>query len=186
MRHLYYCDGMITNWGTHLCNGAMWATDTERTGPVKIQGTGQYPNADSFWNVLLKFEIDFEFADGLQWVYRTESPYLMIEGEQGWIRAGFRELDAKPKSLLTVQLKPDDQKFRFKSEKQDFIDCVRSREETLEPVEVGHRVTSLGLLGHIAIHTGRTLQWDPQQEVFVNDDEANKYLDTPIREPRRV
>lgn len=186
MRHLYYCDGMITNWGTHLCNGAMWATDTERTGPVKIEATGQYPDAESFWNVLLKFEINYEFADGLQWVYRTESPYLIIEGDEGWVRAGFRELDARPESLLTVELKPDDQAFRLKSEKQDFIDCVRSRQETLEPAEVGHRVTSLGHLGHIAIHTGRTLRWNPSDEVFVNDDEANKYLDTPIRRPPRA
>lgn len=184
MRHLYYCDGMITNWGTHLCNGAMWATDTERTGPVEIQGTGEYPNPDSFWNVLLNFEIHFRFADGLQWVYRTEEPYFKIEGDEGWVRAGFTEIDAEPKSLLTIELKSEDQKFRLKSEKQDFIDCVRSREETLEPAEVGHRVTSLGHLGHIAIHTGRTLRWDPQNEVFPNDDEANEYLDTPIREPR--
>ncbi|QDV63733.1 Gfo/Idh/MocA family protein [Crateriforma conspicua] len=180
MRRLLYCDGMITNWGTHLCNGAMWATDTERTGPVEIKGRGTYPDRESFWNVLLKFQVDFRFADGLQWEYRTESPYLLIEGDEGWVRAGFRDIDAYPKSLLTVEPKPTDQSFRFKSEKQDFIDCVRDRSETLEPAEVGHRVTSLGLLAHIAIHSGRSLQWDPVNEVFVNDDEANAYLDQPI------
>ena len=186
MRHLYYCDGMITNWGTHLNNGAMWATDTERTGPVQIQGTGEYPAADSFWNVLLKFNIQYTFADGLQWTYRTEQPYFIIEGEEGWVRADFKQFDAEPKSLLTLKLKPDDETFRFKSEKQDFIDCVRSREETLEPAEVGHRVTSLGHLGHIAIHTGRALQWDPQREVFVGNEDANAYLDRPIQElPKR-
>ncbi|WP_413431174.1 Gfo/Idh/MocA family protein [Crateriforma spongiae] len=181
MRRLLYCDGMITNWGTHLCNGAMWATDTERTGPVEIKGTGTYPDRESFWNVLLNFQVDFRFADGLRWEYRTESPYLLIEGDEGWVRAGFREIDAHPKSLLTVKPKPTDQSFRFKSEKQDFIDCVRDRSETLEPAEVGHRVTSLGLLAHIAIHSGRSLQWDPDKEIFVNDDDANAYLDQPIQ-----
>ncbi len=183
MRHLYYCDGMITNWGTHLNNGAMWATDTERTGPVEIRGTGVYPDPESFWNVLLKFDVHYRFADGLEWKYRTEKPYLLIEGTEGWVRADFTEFDAEPKSLLTVKLKSSDQHFPLKSEKQDFIDCVRSRAETLEPAEVGHRVTSLGLLGHIAIHTGRPLQWDPQQEKFLNDNDANTYLDTPIRRP---
>jgi predicted dehydrogenase len=182
MRHLYYCDGMITNWGTHLNNGAMWATNTERMGPVEIEGTGTYPQPESFWNVLLKFDIKYRFADGLEWTYRTEKPYFLIEGEEGWIRAGFRELDAEPKSLLTLELKNDDQQFRLKSEKQDFIDCVRSREETLEPAEVGHRVTSLGLLGHIAIHTGQPLRWDPDKEVFLDNDAANQYLDKPIQQ----
>jgi len=183
MRHLYYCDGMITNWGTHLCNGAMWAADTERTGPVAVEGTGTYPGPDSFWNVLLKFDINYTFADGLEWTYRTETPYFVIEGEDGWVKAGFRELDAHPKSLLTLKPTADDEVFRFKSEKQDFIDCVRSREETLEPAEVGHRVTSLGHLGHIAIQLGEKLQFDPDKEVFKDNDAANAMLDKPIEKP---
>ena len=183
MRHLYYCDGMITNWGTHLNDGAMWATDTERTGPVEIEATGTYPPPESFWNVLLKFDCKFRFADGLEWTYRTEKPYFVIEGDEGWVRAGFSEFDAEPKSLLTVELKPDDKQFRLKSEKQDFIDCVRSREETLEPAEVGHRVTSLGHLGHIAIQLGQKLRFDPDKEVFIDNDAANALIDKPILKP---
>ncbi len=183
MRHLFYCDGMITNWGTHLNNGAMWATDTERTGPVEIEASGTYPDPDSFWNVLLKFDIHYRFADGLEWTYRTEKPYFVIEGDEGWVRAGFRQRDAQPKSLLTLERKPDDRQFRFKSEKQDFIDCVRSRQETLEPAEVGHRVTSLGHLGHIAIQLGRKLHFDPTKEVFKDDDAANALVDKPIHQP---
>jgi hypothetical protein len=184
MRHLYYCDGMITNWGTHLNNGAMWATDRERSGPTEIDGTGVYPGADSFWNVLMSFDITYRFADGLEWTYQTKAPYFIIEGDEGWIRADFTRMDANPKSLLTLQPKPEDQTFRLKSEKQDFIDCVRNREQTLEPAEVGHRVTSLGLLGHISIRLGRKLTFDPVTELFDDDDEANAYLDTPIRDPR--
>ena len=183
MRHLYYCDGMITNWGTHLNNGAMWATDTERTGPVEVEGSGEYPGPDSFWNVLLKFQIQYRFRGGLEWIYRTEQPYFLIEGDEGWVRAGFSEIDAEPKSLLKVQFKPEDQQFLLKSEKQDFIDCVRSRQPTLEPAEVGHRVTSLGHLGHISIYLGQKLQWDPEAELFVDNDAANKMLDQPIRQP---
>ncbi len=183
MRHLFYCDGMITNWGTHLNNGAMWATDKERSGPVEIDGKGVYPDRSSFWNVLLSFEITYRFADGLEWIYKTEKPYFRIEGEEGWIYADFTRMDAEPKSLLTLQPKPTDQQFRFKSEKQDFIDSVRSRQESLEPAEVGHRVTSLGLLGHISIRLGRKLAFDPLKETFA-DPEANAYLDTPIQTPR--
>ena len=184
MRHLHYCDGMITNWGTHLNNGAMWATNTERTGPVDITGTGTYPDPDSFWNVLLDFEVKYRFADGLQWTYRTESPYFVIEGEDGWIRADFQSFDAEPKSLLNVDLTRLEHQFPLLSEKQDFINCVRSRQETLEPAEVGHRVTSLGLIGHIAIRLGEPLRFDPQREVFLDNERANGYLDRPILDSR--
>jgi len=158
----------------------MWATGTERTGPVEIEGTGTYPKPESFWNVLLKFDIRYKFADGLEWTYRTEKPYFIIEGDEGWVRTGFREMDAHPKSLLRLKLKPDDQHFPLKSEKQDFIDCVRSRQETLEPAVVGHRVTSLGHLGHIAIRTGEKLGWDPEKEELTGSEQAQYYLDHPI------
>jgi len=184
MRHLYYCDGMITNWSTHLNNGALWATGRERTGPVEIEGTGVYPPPESFWNVLLKFEVRYCFADGLEWILKTDQPYFVIEGEEGWVRAGFREMDAHPKSLLTLQLKETDQHFPLKSEKQDFIECVRTRRETLEPAEVGHRVTSMALLGHLSINLGRKLRWDPETETFPGDEEANAWLDKPIHHPR--
>jgi len=184
MRHLYYCDGMITNWGSHLDDGAMWCTGLERTGPVEVEGKGTYPPPESFWNVLLDFEVKYRFANGIRWTYRTESPYFKIEGSEGWIRAGFSKIEAEPASLLKSKIQPGEIHFRFKSDKQDFIDCVKSREETLESAEVGQRVTSLLHLGHIAIQVGEKLAWDAERERFVNHDAANAFLDKPIHRPR--
>ena len=113
-------------------------------------------------------------------------PDVQIDGSKGWIRAGFRDILAEPASILDSRIGPDEIQFRFKSDKQDFIDCVKTRQETLEPAEVGHRVTSLCHLGHIAIHTGRKLQWDPKREHFVDDDGANEYLNKPIHAPRHA
>lgn len=186
MRHLYYCDGMITNWGTHMNDGAMWATGLERTGPVEIEGHGTYPSRESFWNVMLSFEITYRFANGLEWVYRSEKPYFHIVGSEGWVWADFRELKAEPESLLTWKPGPDDKVLRLKSDKQDFIDSVKSREETLQPAEVGHRVTSLCHLGHIAVQTGRKLTWDPVAERFANDPAADVLIAKPIHQPKYV
>jgi len=184
MRHLFYCDGMITNWGTHLDDGAMWCCNLERTGPVEIEGAGTYPPAESFWNVLLKFEVKYRFANGINWTYRTEKPYFKIEGAEGWIYADFRTIRSQPASILKSKIGPEEIHFRFKSDKRDFIDCVKSREETLEPAEVGHRVTSLCHLGHIAIQVGRKLAFDPQKERFTNNQAANAWLDKPITAPK--
>ncbi|MHC4176324.1 MAG: Gfo/Idh/MocA family protein [Planctomycetota bacterium] len=184
MRHLFYCDGMITNWGTHLDDGAMWCTGLERTGPVEIEGTGKYPPPESFWNVLLSFEVRYRFANGIRWTYRTEKPYFHIEGTEGQIYATFSEIKTDPASILESKIGPNEVRFPFKSDKRDFIDCVKSREETLEPAEVGHRVTSLCHLGHIAIQVGQELKWDPEKERFANNDAANRWVDEPIRTPR--
>ncbi len=184
MRHLYYCDGMVTNWGTHMNDAAMWCADLETTGPVEVEGTGTYPPAESFWNVLLKFEVRYRFANGVQWTYRTETPYFKIEGEKGWIRGTFGDVRAEPASLLESKIGNDEIRFPLKSDKQDFIDSVRSRSETLEPAEVGHRVTSLCLLGQIAIQIGVKLRWDPEKEIFLGNDEANELVGKRILGPR--
>ena len=139
---------------------------------MEIEGTGEYPPADSFWNVLLKFEVKMRFANGIQWTYRTEKPYFKIEGSDGWVYAEYTQLKVnlggqegylffndkkvkpQPKLLPAPVLRPDETRFYVKTDKQDFIDGVKTRGETLEPAEVGHRVTSLGHLGQIAIQVG--------------------------------
>ena len=106
MRHLYYCDGMITNWTTHWNDGAAFATGLERTGPVEIEGTGEYPPADSFWNVLLKFGVKMRFANGVNWTYRTEKPFFRIEGDRRLGPCGVHATasqDRRPRGLSVSQ-----------------------------------------------------------------------------------
>jgi len=67
------------------------------------------------------------------------------------------------------------------TDKEDFLYAIKNGSETLEPVEVGHRTVSMCQIGLIAIQLGRKLEWDPEHERFVNDDEANARLDRPVR-----
>ncbi len=187
MRHLYYCDGMVTNWGTHLNDLAQWGNGTDRTGPVEVEGRGVYPAPDSFWNVLLSFEIQYRYANGVRLYYKIDQPYVRFEGSEGWIHAEYgKPLLAEPASILKAQLGPQAIRFPLKSDKQDFIDAVKTRGQTLEDAEVGHRTTSLCHLGHIAIQMGKRLEWDPARERFTNNDAANAYIAKPIHAPKRA
>jgi len=187
MRVLDYCDGMITNWGAHLNDIVLWGADRERTGPLEIEGRGQYPPSGRLWNVLRTFEIAYRYAGGVRLVYKTDKPYVRFEGSEGWIQADYpKGLAAEPAKLLDAAVGPEGVRFRLKSDKQDFIDCVKTRQETLEPAEVGHRVTSLCHLGHIAIQVGMKLTWDPAKERFLDNDAANQFLDRPIHAPRQA
>ena len=185
MRVLDYCDGMITNWGAHLNDVAQWGNNTDRTGPVEIEGRGVYPPAGHLWNVLKTFEVRYQYADGVRLIYRTESAYVHFDGTEGWLRADFgpHKITAEPESVLKSKIGPDEIHLRFKNEKTDFIDCVKTRAQTLEDAEVGHRTTSLCHLGHIAIQLGKKLRWDPDAERFCENDEANALIDKPIHSP---
>jgi predicted dehydrogenase len=184
MRVRDYCEGMVTNWGAHLNDIAQWGNGTERTGPIEVEGTGQYPG-DGLWEVLLDFEIQYRYANGVRLLYNVSRPYIRFEGSEGWIEADYdtRSLKAQPESLLDSSPGASDIRLPLKDEKRDFIDAVKTRGPTLADAEVGHRTTSLCQLGHIAIQVGRKLTWDPEQERFTNDDTANRLLGRPLRSP---
>jgi predicted dehydrogenase len=69
---------------------------------------------------------------------------------------------------------------------RNFLDCVKSREQTHCPVETGHRSTTATLLAKIAMQRKRLLTWDAKAERVTNDEEANKLLQYQYREPWKL
>ncbi|MFC1558109.1 Gfo/Idh/MocA family oxidoreductase [candidate division KSB1 bacterium] len=67
----------------------------------------------------------------------------------------------------------------------NFINCVKSRrwQDLNADILEGHMSTSLCHLGNIATRLGRTLNFNPNSEQFVNDEEANSYLKRNYRYP---
>ena len=71
---------------------------------------------------------------------------------------------------------------------QNFINCVRSRktEDQNAPIEEGYISCALIHLANIAYRLGRTLNFDPETEQVVGDDEANTLLRGTYRAPYTV
>ena len=80
-----------------------------------------------------------------------------------------------PEHSLTIH------RFPLRGEKEDFIEACRTRGQSLEDAEVGHRTTSLCHLAHIAIQLGggEKLRWDPDKEQFPGNEAANRLLKRP-------
>ncbi|MBI4890543.1 MAG: Gfo/Idh/MocA family oxidoreductase [Acidobacteria bacterium] len=177
MRRLEYCDGMVTNWGTHHNDLAQSANNTDRTGPVEVEGRGTYPGPESFWQVLLDFEVHYRYSNGVRLIYRIDKPSLRFEGTEGWIYADDTgKLEASKPSILAPPEGANWVKLPMKEDKRDFIDAVKTRGETMADAEVGHRTTSVCHLGHIAIQVGQRLEWDPVKEQFTNNSAANAFV----------
>ena len=58
----------------------------------------------------------------------------------------------------------------------DWLECIKTRKEPIMPIEAGHRVATLCILGNISFVLGRKLEWDPVNEQVKNDEEANRML----------
>jgi len=169
-----YCDGMICNWGTHLNEIVQWGNGTELTGPVEVESRGRYASHD-LYNVLVDFEAHYRYANGVRLTYRMERPYVRFEGDEGWIEADYNVLKADPVAILKEKPKPDEVHLPLISEKTDFIECVKTRRRPLIDAEVGHRTNSLCHLAHISIQLGGAkLQWDPDKEMFIGNEQAEK------------
>ena len=69
---------------------------------------------------------------------------------------------------------------------RSFLDCVKTRKLPNEDVEEGYRTVVMCHLGNIATRVGRVLRWDPDKEEVIGDQEANKLLSRPYREPWRL
>ncbi|MHC4475760.1 MAG: Gfo/Idh/MocA family protein [Planctomycetota bacterium] len=183
-----YSGGQLTDWAGHHIDIAHWGMGTERTGPVEIEGKGVYPE-EGLYDVPSAYKFTCKYANGLTMTVGNDSQQpkgrgAVWYGDKGWVHVKRGRLDAHPKSILNSFIEPDETHlYKSDDHKGNFIDCIRTRAETVAPVEVAHRSISVGLLGEIAMLTGRKLKWDPENERFLNDEQANRMLSRPMRSP---
>src|SRR6187549_4020253 len=186
--------GMITGWGAHHLDCAHWAMDTEHTGPVEIWGTAEFPKK-GLWDVHGDFKTEGVYANGVRMIVSGEFPNgIRFEGSEGWIfvsRGNERvtasdpgaklkdatALAASDPKIISSVIGPDEiHLYESKDHHGNWLECMKTRKQTIAPVEVAHRSCSACLLHHIAMKTNRKLYWDPVKERFKNDDEANAML----------
>ena len=69
---------------------------------------------------------------------------------------------------------------------RNFLDCIKSRENTICSLEEGHRSTSFAHLANIAVTVKQQLQWDAVSKRFTNSDKANQLLGYEYRKPWKL
>lgn len=179
--------GQLMDWVGHHLDIAHWALGIENTGPVEIRGTGEFPTT-GIYNSPTRYRVEARYADGLPIVLAGGYPEIQSGtkwiGEYGWVwvdRGGF---ESEPAYLVREVIGPNEIKlYRSRDHFRNFIDCVRSRAETIAPCEAAHRSASVGHLGVIAIETGRTVRWDPAREAIIGDPDAERLLSRSYRRP---
>lgn len=183
---LDYSGGQLTDWGAHLNDVAQWGNNTERTGPISVEGSGDYP-PDGLYNTATDWKLSYEYANGVKLICASGGLSIRFEGSDGWVAVRDWDLAVQASSpeILNSVIGPDEIHLRTcrEREQRDFLNCVRSRRETYAPAEVGHRSITLSHIGNIAMQLGRKLNWNPEKERFVEDEQANSMLSRAMRGP---
>ena len=200
LRREQFGAGMITGWGQHQFDLANWAMDTEHTGPLSVEAMAIFPKM-GLWNVHGDFMVKMEYANDLTVYANNESGVVIrYEGTEGWIEVfrgdytvtesdpvsseARKVLNASNPNILTSEIKDDEiHLYQSDNHHKNWLECIKSREQPITSVEVGHRACSICLVSHIAMKLDRKLYWDPIKEKFKNDDEANSMLSRPQRYP---
>jgi predicted dehydrogenase len=193
--------GMITGWGAHHIDSAHWGMDAEYTGPIEVWGSAEFPKT-GLWDVHGPFRTEAVYADGVRMIVSGDFPNgIKFVGTEGWVFVSrgnetvtasdpasklkdTQALASSDPKIITSVIGPDEvHLYESKDQHGNWLECVRSRQQPIAPVEVAHRACSTCLIHHIAMKAKRKLFWDPMKERFKNDEEANAMLSRPQRAP---
>lgn len=184
---LDYAGGQTTNWGAHYIDIAQWALGMDDSGPVAVEGFGEFPSSGLF-TAPTRVDFTATYANGVRLRVHTRTDGILdgnvrFIGEQGWMDVSRSKLRASDDALLKVGGGPAARGDSGVAHMADFLDCIRTRARPVADLAIGHRTTTVCNLGNIAMHLRRPLQWDPAAERFIGDEQANRWLGRAYRSP---
>ncbi|MDB4711661.1 Gfo/Idh/MocA family oxidoreductase [Verrucomicrobiales bacterium] len=166
-----YEGGGMCDMGQHHFDPQQWIYGKDDASPVTIEAFAppSHPDVTGMWAW-----VELTYADGFT--------FVMDSKEWG---PGYKRKASKQVSLS--QLSENDQK-KIKAMPDPkplltFGEAVKQRKQAGGHPEAAHRAACILHLANLAIRLGRKLQYDPEKEQFVGDEEANRFVNVPMRSP---
>lgn len=194
-----YAGGPVTDWGAHHNDAARWAIGQD--GPLSVEAKTTVGPIEGGYTTCKEFEATLIWANDIKQIVKTttaDSPFggiidpkgqrngIRFTGADGWIWVNRGDLTASKEELYQAPLPDSAVRLEVsRNHMENFMNCVRSRQDPIARVEDGHRSAVIGHLIIIALFEDRKLQWDPAKEQFVGDNEkgANARLARAMRKP---
>ena len=166
-------NGYTADWGAHMFDIAQAAIGMDGSGPIEFIPAGY--NGTTYATM--------KYANG---IVMTEQPFLENDpeakglkfiGYKGWLEVARGYIKCSDPSLLEERKqKVSKGEYEVSSpHMQNFVDCVRSRQNPIAPVEVGCSTNTLCCLQNIARELGRPVHWNPATLSFEGDKEAEAH-----------
>ena len=193
---LDYANGQLGDWGIHWLDQILWWSEEKypkhvystaarhikednTTAPDTQLVTYEFESFTAEWEHRLYAGNDAEKHNIGCYFYGTEGTFHM-----GWLdgwtfyptKKGAQTLHQKPHLH-----EPDQQ--NIPELWADFVQAIEHGRRPLCDIEIGHRSTTMSLLGMLSHKLGRSVAWDGEREVIPGDEEANKLLSREYRAP---
>ena len=200
------------NWGVHYMDVIRWMMGETAPSAITAHG-GKYLVKDDR-NIPDTMEVIFEFESGSMINFSIHEASgggginggeVELSGAKGNLVAnqnGYKVTPSRRGQFQTWDklVEPKEGKAQGKAKHGDlgisenstanlvrnFLDCVKSKEEPLCPLEEGHRSTSFAHLANIALEVGGRIEWDAEKEQITNNNKANDLLQYEYRKPWKL
>ncbi|MDX2036937.1 MAG: Gfo/Idh/MocA family oxidoreductase [Isosphaeraceae bacterium] len=201
-----YAGGMMSDWGVHLNDIALWALDAP--GPKSVSASGGIFTTDDDRDTPDTLQVVYDFpkctltysmrkGNGLK--YNGHEYGILFCGTEGSLMLDRSGHEITPDNVVLpygirlvhgdrpirkIELEPSSFKAKgdgITEHVANFMDCLNTRKRPTCDIEVCHRSTNTCHLGNIAWKLGRKLYWDVDSESFINDKEADALLSRQAR-----
>lgn len=190
-----YAGGLMTDWGVHLINVILWGMGAE--APRKVSSSGgkfvlddnsetpdtqvavyEFPNYTLIWEHKVGIGVGL---NGRPWgIAFSGSDGTLIVNDARW------EIIPEPKKKTFEAATFKGSGDARPAHVRNFLDCVRSRADPVEHLDIGHHVSTVAHLGNIALRTGETIEWDARTERVVGSRDAQRLIAPRYRRPWRL
>ena len=205
-----YGNGIVGDMCVHMLDMVRWMMGLG--WPKRISSTGGIlVDKASKANISDTQQAAFDF-DGVNvvWTHRAwgsapdpKYPWAAIlYGDKGTLKASVNSYDFFPmgkseptlhgEALLEYDKYPEDLTEKdlerhvasaIRGHMKNLLACIASRGKPVADVEEGYISSASCIMANLAMQLGRTLAWDPAKGQVINDEEANRLLRRPYREP---
>jgi len=185
--------GFIRDRGAHAFSVAFWCLNLDNIkGKVIVEASGESPK-DGLFDVPVKMDVTFRFTKpeltfvwsqpgrqrrGASWgaeYYGDKDTLIVIGGDGGcWTEDKAKQYEP-PSNGVRIPPSP--------GHRENWLQCIRTRQKPIMDIEAGVRVASLGTIGNIAYILGRKVIYNFETERFEGDEEANRMISQPYRAP---
>jgi len=183
-------------WGVHPVDIAQLASGMENTCPVTVEAKGEFPS-EGLYDTARHWRAEHTYSNGVKLIHMDRPTAMktvdqfnlhwegtLFSGTEGWIFVCRQLMKTFPESLVRTKFSPNDLRMPISNNHhRNFLDAVRTRQRTMSPVESGAQADFVCHHEDIAMRLGRKLYWDPVKEEFINDAEANRLMERPLRSP---
>lgn len=175
-----HCRGMITGWGSHMVDNALWGIDFDDKKPFRVKCTADFPDRGLF-DVHTNLHAELTLPDGIVIKIKCDAQAqagVRFIGSEAWAHAWRGKFEASDRELLREPKGTESLLVISNDHHGNWLESIRSRKDPVAPVEAGHLTNNLcvATLAAGKMAGGKELAWDPAKEEFQGNPEANAIL----------